>query len=265
MELESPNVLWGDNQQIEASMLTPSSEDSDFPIENILDAVRSRIYKPTSNIFNITIDLGVNADIKLMTLHSPLADYFSISDAGSITLEGNNIDDFTTPPFSESVTIEETGAFLFINDATDSSYRYWKLSVDDNTNPKIISLGYFFLGGVTQLTSRTVSKGFSSGVKDETKTVKSMNGTLYFDKKQKYHVFNGLSLGYIPAADRRTLEKMYYDNGKSTVMPVSLDPNLKVSEEYGELTKLMYFENAPSVNHQFDDVYSVNFSMREVV
>ncbi len=265
MELESPNVLFGDNQYLQASYVTPSSEDSDYPIENLVDVVRSRIFKPLSNTFNLVIDLQTNATVKLITLHSPLADYFSISDAGSITIEANSILDWGSPPFSKTMTIEETGAFLFIDQATDSDFRYWRVVIDDNTNPTIMSLGYLYFGDYTQLTSRTVSKGFSSGVKDPTKSTSSMNGTLYFDEKQRYHVFNGLSLGYIPAADRRTLEKMYYDNGKSTVMPVSIDPNLKVSEEYGELTKLMYFENAPSVKHHFDDVYSMNFSMREVV
>ena len=265
MELESPNVLWGDNQTVTAAMITPSTENASYPIENIVDPVRSRVYKPTSNTFNFVIDLQTNATIKMITFHSPLAEYFSISDAATITVEANSVLSWTSPPFTKTMTVEETGAFLFIDQATNSDYRYWRILVADATNPTIISLGYFYMGDYTQLTSRTVSKGFSAGVRDETKTIKSMNGTLYFDEKQRYHVFNGLSLGYIPATDRRALEKMYYDNGKSTVMPISLDPNLKISEDYGELTKLMYFENAPSVNHHFDDVYSMAFSMREVV
>jgi len=259
----SPNICFADNQFLEASMMTVSSEDSDYPIENILDPIRSRLFKPLSNTFNIVIDLGVNASVGFIGIVGPLSAYFGISDAATITIEANNINDFVSPPFTTTATPELTGVFKFVDGAND--YRYWKVSIDDNTNPTIMELGYLYFGDYLQLESRTLSKGFSSGVVDPTKQVTSMSGALYYDEKQKYHRFNGLSLGYIPAADRRLLEKMYYDNGKSTPMFVSIDPNLKISEEYGELTKLMVFENAPSVNHHFDDVYSVGFSLRESV
>jgi hypothetical protein len=266
--LTSPNVVFMDNQQLTASNITVSSENSDYPKENMIDTVRSRVFKPAdaaTNIFNITIDLGSNATCNFLGIVSPLEDYFTISDAATITIEANNINDFVSPPFSTTATPELTGVFKFFDESVDTDYRYWKISFDDSTNPTTLSIGYIYLGDLTQLTSRTVSKGFSTSAVDPSKADSSMNGTLYFDEKQRYHMFNGLSLGYIPAADRRTLEKLFYDNGKSSPMFVSLDPNLKVSEEYGELTKLMRFETQPSVQHHFDDVYSMSFSMREVV
>jgi hypothetical protein len=260
---DSNNICFMDNQFLEASMLTVSSEDSDFPIENLLDPIRSRLFKPLTNVFNIVIDLGVNASVEFIGLVGPLSSFFGISDAATITIEANNINDFVTPPFTTTATPELTGVFKFIDD--DNDFRYWKISIDDNTNPDIMELGFLYFGDYIQLADRTVSKGFTAGVVDNTRQVESMNGTLYYDEKQKYHRFNGLGLGYIPAEDRRLLEKMYFDNGKSTPMFVSLDPNLKISVEHGELTKLMVFDNAPSINHHFDDVYSMGFSLRESV
>ena len=262
----SPNICFMDNNLLTAANMTVSSEHADYPKKNMVDTVRSRVFKPldaATNIFNITIDLGVNASCDFLGIVSPIADYFTISDAATITIEANNINDFAAPPFSTTATPELTGVFKFLDN--DTSYRYWKISFDDSTNPVTLSIGYIYLGDYTQLTSRTVSKGFTTTAVDPTISTSSMNGTQYFDERQRYHTFNGLSLGYIPAADRRILEKLYWDNGKSSPMFVSLDPNLKLSEDYGEMTKLMYWTNSPNVSHHFDDVYSLNFSMREVV
>jgi len=272
------NIVFCDNQYLEASMITASSEESGYPIENIVDPIRSRIYKPTSNAFTLTIDriykptsnaftltidLGVNASIDFVGMVGPISDYFGISDAATITLEANSINDFTTPPYSVSITPELTGIFKFLDGNTD--YRYWKWTIDDTGNPEDVNIGYIYMGDYTQLADRTVSKGFSTTMVDPTKSTTSMDGTVYYDEKQKYHKFQGLSLGYIPADDRRSLEKLYWDNGKSTPMFVSLDPNLSFSEEYGELTKLVVWENAPSVTHHFDDVYSMSISLRESI
>jgi len=257
------NICFADNQQLTDSMITASSTESGFPVSNMLEPIRSRIYKPTSNVFTLTIDLGVNASINFVGMVGPISEYFAISDAATVTLEANNINDFATPPFSVSITPELTGIFKFLDGDTD--YRYWKWSIDDSSNPEDVNIGYIYMGDYTQLSSRTVSKGFNTTAVDPSKQVTSMDGSVYYDEKQKYHRFQGLSLGFIPADDRRTLEKLYWDNGKTTPMFVSLDPNLKLSDEHGELTKLMIWENSPGVTHHFDDVYSMNFSLRESV
>jgi hypothetical protein len=252
-----------DNQFLDESLMTVSSVDSSYPVSNMLDPVRSRVFKPTTNTFTIEVDLQYNANINFIGVVGPLSRSFGISEVATITLEANNIDDFTLPPFSQTLTPTTSGILTFLDG--DTAYRYWKLSIDDSTNPVDVEIGYLYLGDLTQLTDRTVNKGFTAGVVDPTKSATSMNGTLFFDEKQKYHRFNGLGLGYLSGDDRKTIEDLYYRIGKGNPFFISIDPNLKISDEQAELTKLVVFENAPGVAHKFDNKYSLSFSLREVV
>jgi len=264
MQLESNNIVFGDNQYLETSMLTPSSEDADYPIENIVDTIRSRVFKPLSNTFTIDIDLEVNASVKLIALFGPISEYFGISDAATITIKANNINDFVTPAYTDTMTIDENGAYLFIDAATNTDFRYWQVGIDDNTNPDIIKHGYLYKGDITQPQSKTINKGFRSKIVDPTKKLTTIDGSEFFNEKQKFNRIDGLALGYVPIDDRLVLEKMYWDNGKATPMVISLDPNLKISNSYSNLTKLMKWEDSPNVVHNFDDVYSMSFTINEV-
>ena len=252
-----------ENQFLDESLMTVSSVDPAYPVSNMIDGVRSRIFKPLANNFTIDIDLKYNANINFIGMVGPLSKSFSISEVATITLEANNINDFTSPPYTKTLTITPAGILEFLDG--DTSFRYWRISIDDSLNPSPIDIGYLYLGDYTQLEARTINKEFSAGVVDQTKVVQSMNGTLFFDEKQKYHRFNGLGLGYLSASDRKLVEDMYWRIGKSTPIFVSLDPNLCISEEQAELTKFMVFEGQPSVNHKFNDKYSMSFSLREVV
>jgi len=250
-----------DNNLLTATNLTPSKEDSSYPIENLLDATsRSKVFKPTSNDFNFTIDLGWNAEIKFIGMVGPSDEIFGISPSASITIQANNINDFAAPPYELTTSPTYRGLYVFLHE----SYRYWKITIDDS-QPTVNSIGYFYMGDMTQLATRTINRGFSSEIVDQTRAIQALDGTLYFDEKPKFHTFSGLSLGYLSASDRATLEKVYFDNGRSTPMFFTLDPTGMLSSDLAEFTKLMYFQDPPKVGHEFNDLFSMSFQLREVI
>ena len=109
------NICFMENQQLTTTNVIASSEESGYPIENIVDPIRSRIYKTTSNVFTLTIDLGVNASIDFVGMVGPISEYFGISDAATITLKANSIPaSWGSPPFSQVITPELTGIFAFL-------------------------------------------------------------------------------------------------------------------------------------------------------
>lgn len=66
-----------------------------------------------------------------------------------VTLQANSIDDFTSPPFDETLTITDNYTTLFF---TAAEYRYWKLVISDNGNADgYIEVGEIFLGNYLEL------------------------------------------------------------------------------------------------------------------
>jgi len=260
------HIRFMDNQYLTTSNTTASSEEALYPWSNALNDIRSKIYKPTSNIFDITIDLGINLPVTFIGIVGPKDSVFSISDQATVTLQGNNINDFVTPPFDETLTVTQRGIFGVFDDESDaSSYRYWKLSIDDNTNPSIVNIGYIYLGDHIPLIERTISKGFGKQEIDPSIQLQSQNGTKYFDERPKSTLFSALLMSHMDADERRLIEQFFYDFGRHKRFFCSLDPSLLVSNSLDEMTRLFNFEGNPSLGHNFDDVYTVGFSLRESI
>lgn len=249
-----------DNNLLTETNMISSKEDSSYPVENLLNPSRGKLFKPTSNNFNFSIDFGWNAYIQFIGMVGPLDEVFGISPSANITIQANNINDFTSPPYERAVKATYRGLYVFL----EESYRYWKITINDNS-PTVNSIGYFYMGDMTQLTTRTINKGFNSNMVDQTRVIQALDGSLYFDKKPIYHSFSGLSLGYLSAQDRETLEGVFYKNGIGTPMFFSLDPSGMISDNLFEFTKLMIFKSAPSVSHEFNEKFSMSFDLVEVI
>ena len=75
------NICFMDNQFLDESLMTVSSVDSSYPVSNMLDPIRSRIFKPTTNVFTIHADLQYNANINFIGVVGPLSRSFGIAAA----------------------------------------------------------------------------------------------------------------------------------------------------------------------------------------
>ena len=132
----------------------------------------------------------------------------NFSGAAVVNLEANTIDDFTTPAFTHSVTIQENIYELF----SVQDYRYWRITVDDPTNPDgFIEFGYDFIG------VETLFPGMDLGAElpvDDTSVVDtSPTGERYADKRifleQNTFNFAGMS-----QANNNEITLMYKTVGK---------------------------------------------------
>jgi len=254
------------NNYATASTLSASTENSSYPIENAVDTVRSRLYKPTSKVFWLDFDFGYQASCTFLGIIGAKEEIFTISDSATITIKGNNVASFSSPAFEETLTRSDDGIFAFFDDTGGAaSYRYWRINVDDSSNPEIPSIGYVYLGDYITITERNINRGFTKRIVDNSIMSQAINGTTYSQQFSRYTRFENLGLGYMPAADRRELEQFMYDFGKYKPFFVSLDPDLDYSTEYGELTKFCIFEGEPQLTNWTNDVYSMSFSLREVI
>jgi hypothetical protein len=214
-------------------------------------------------------DLGAPRDVTFFAAIGPIGQDFSISDAATVKLQGNNINDFTSPPFDETLTRTEEGIFGFFDGESDYAYRFYRLLITDIYNtlgPSGNQISYIYLGDyLTFDNDRTVSHGYDKGQNDPSLSTESENGTTFFDTKTKHSTFNGLGLELLKRDHKDALASMFKIFGKTTPFFISIDPINLYTDNLEELTKFVYFSEEPRFRHVIKDLFSVAVSFKEVV
>lgn len=216
----------------------------------------------------IDVDLGVATPITFVSLLGLLGEVFTISSSATVRLYGNTFAGWASPALTVDLTPSTHGLYKFLDDLSNTSYRYWRLEIVDKFNPAGplgFKFGYFYLGDYLTLTQRNVAKGFTKTFDDSSTVLTSERGAKFFQKGVKTTKFEQLEIAYMNAADRQALEQALYDLGTTTPFFVSFDPTLLVSADLSELTRYVVFDSAPVFTHQFHNVYSVRFAVSEVI
>lgn len=141
-------IAW--KNYIENSVLTESSAKSGFPPGNVAISQLARVFKFDGNSGNLVIDLGADYQITVISLGNT-----NISSSGTLTIEGNSSDSWTSPPYQESVTIDDntTNQILIL----DKTYRYFRIVMDDSTLSDI-QIGHILIGNYLTMPGFLVTK-----------------------------------------------------------------------------------------------------------
>jgi hypothetical protein len=215
----------------------------------------------------VTIDLGIRYPIRFIALLGPIDEVFQISKNATVRVMGSNLNTFTSPPYSQTITVTDKGALRFLDDTDDTSYRYWKISIIDNDNPIGPNMGitHLFIGDYETTLTYNLAKGFQFKNEDASKRSISESGVIYSDVKTKHTSFDSMNVQILDRTDRATLEKVFMKLGTTTPFFLSLDPTEVISDDISELTRLVVFEDNPSFQHVIRDLYSCSMAFREIV
>lgn len=229
----------------------------------ILNANEQRNH--TFEFFNF--DFGYQATISFLGMIGAVSSVFGISSTGIITLEGNNINDFTMPPFSKTATVTDRGVFTFNISDTDASYRFWRLRIRDIYNPvgPQMEIGGIYMGDFQTLQGRNISTGFVDKLIDPSTASESEAGVIYFDKRTKYTSLNGLNLRYLENDDRLIIKDLFNTVGKTDPFYVSLDPLSTLNDDITEFTKFVIFMDEPQFTNVGANRFSTTLNLREMI
>lgn len=216
----------------------------------------------------ITFDLTTNPEITAFCLIGPLEKIFTISPTATLKLYANNINDFTAPALTTTLSRTDGGIFQFMDDIADSAYRYWKfelIDLDNPLGPEGFEISHVYLGDYTTLTNRNISRGFQKSFIDNSESLESESGALFFNEKIKYLTLDNMDMIQLSKEDRATLENVFNINGKHTPFYISVDPRLEISNSIDELTRYVIFNQDFKLNHIISDRFNLSFSVREVL
>jgi len=160
------------------STLTPSSEDTNFPVSNLKTPLRTKVFRSTSSSCNIVIDTATTEQISdLLVLPSSIDNQFGFT--GDLTIEANATNSWSSPAFSTTLTPNRENNFGIATFDTAQSYRFWRVSASSGAS--YAELADVFLGKAFT-PGKNVDFNWTYSEKDISKITSNRYGQKYIDK-----------------------------------------------------------------------------------
>lgn len=214
----------------------------------------------------IHFDLATAHEITFCALLHPSTVAWPLSSSAVVTLEGNNIDSFSSPAVTKTLESGTFGAMEFL--AAGSSYRYWRLKISDPENPDglgAMRFGHVFLGDYLEPSGSTLARGFSESYIDQSSVVSSISGTRYFNERPTFRSYRGLQLQYLEGTDYTDFRDFTYEVGIADPFWMIIDPAKSCFTTLGEQSVFGRFPTPPIRNHFKTDTWSLVFDVEEIV
>lgn len=225
-------------------------------------ADENRIHWPYEEI---TIDFGYQAQIGFVGIISDLASELKIPQGAEIRILGNNVNSFVAPPLDQIIPWYTSGAFKFIDDTTDSVWRYVKLRITCPTGNFIPELGYLYIGDYSVFPERNIGNGFELDFDDRSILSTSDDGQVYANDKTPLRVFSSLEVGLARPDAAAFLKRIYKLKQLSTPFFVSLDPQMYFSDSFDEHLALVRFTAPPKYKNILKNLSQLNFELKEAI
>lgn len=213
----------------------------------------------------VKYDGGGSESMGFVGIIGDLSQTIQISGSATVTIEANTIDSWASPAYTKTLTRFTNGAFKFLDDAA-SSYRWWRLTIADKTNPlgPEFSIGHIYLGPYSNLTYN-IQSGFVHFLQDPSQVARTDGGQIYVDTKTKYFSFSNVNLLRLEPTDKKVIDDIYETVGIHSPFFISFDPRVAISNNLDELTKFVRFTSPPRYTHAKYNQFNVTLNLEEVV
>lgn len=217
---------------------------------------------------SVVWDFGGTVAGDFFAVIGQINEVFTISDIATISLKANSVNNFTSPAFTATLTRTPDGIFAFNDGTASPNYRYWEFKFIDRENtvgPTGFSIANIYLGDYDTLTQTNVARGFQKNLVDLSVVSRSRAGSSFFREQAKYWSFQSMEIQNMTEDERTTFQDFFQLYGQHSPFYFSLDSSGVVSSSINELTKFVRFSGQPRFDHVVRDVYSMSFSLDEVV
>lgn len=132
----------------------------------------------------------------------------NLSPSATLTLEANEVPSWTTPSFSQEISIGQAAVALF----EEKAYKYWRLVIEDNGNENNVELGLVYLG--KQITIGEVSLEAEIPVVSVDIVSDTRSGQVYGHQTYQYYA-PSFNLAYVTEETRQAILKAWRSQGQT--------------------------------------------------
>lgn len=243
--------------QILTATLTPSTENAQYPVENIQDPRTTKVFRSTATPANIVIDFGSAKAIDTIAFKASKTG--SIGFTGDLTLEMNASDSWGAPSFTTAITPDATFKIGYKTFATQT-YRYARLVASGSS---YVELSNVFLGAYTQLASNSIDYGWDHSFDDLTKGTFNRYGQGFFDENIKQMDLSA-RFKFLDKTELATIQDMFLYHGISKPLWIIVDEDETIVDNKERFINQFYLKRLPSYNNSGFGLYDTSFNLIEV-
>jgi hypothetical protein len=164
-----------------ATLASVSTENAIYPKENLYDDRPSKPFYWTSKLAQeIIINLGAITLVELIAIFN-----HTLLQAATVTAEANNAGFPGAPLWSQNFTWREYDMYM----RPLQSYQFWRVYINDATNPLVPRIGELWMGDLSQFTQAHVQPGREDGKTfhaDEKQTGYGQDWDVYFSEQKEF-------------------------------------------------------------------------------
>jgi hypothetical protein len=174
------------NNLVDQSTLTASSENLLFPLNNVKDQRRTKVFRSNSNSTTVVFDTMETSEMDsfIVVAHTKLG--FGIS---TLTIEANATDDWSSPPFTTTVTLNTKHGIGITELATPINYRFVRFVMTSTLG--YCELSKVFIGKKT-VPSRGLNYNWTFKNADISSVKENRYGQKFSDIIGTQRIFSGL-------------------------------------------------------------------------
>lgn len=242
---------------VDQSVLTASTVNANFPVNNIKDERRSKVFRSTSNSDEVVFDFGETSDVNTIFIVPDKRYGFGVT---AVTIEFNGANSWGAPAATETMTLSEEFGLGFKEFTTTHSYRFCRLVLTS-------TLGYCEIANVFLGKKLNISKSINFGwtYKDAELVNQKANryGQVFSDIISRQKVIN-CTLKYLSKDDLDQFFLAYDSKGESKPLFIKIGCDEMIND-YRRFSGMVYFQDVPSITNTHFNKYSVSMTFKEAM
>ena len=244
-----------DTNLVDQSVFTASSENALFPVSNLKDTRRSKVYRSTSNSDTVTLDMQETSEVDTIFVVANKRDGFGVS---TVTVEFNGTSDFTTPAYSIAVPFSVKFGVGFI-EFTKVEYRFARIVMTSTLG--YCELSKVYIGKKLEM-KRSINFGWT--IKDNELSINQSNryGQKFTDVIGRQKQIN-VSFSYVDKDDLDLINSVLDDRGESKPIYIILGCDTMTNDNR-RFSGPVTLNDIPTITNPLFNKYSLSFALSEL-
>lgn len=237
------------------STLTASSENALFPVSNLKDNRRTKVFRSTSNSSSVIIDFQETSEIDTIFILAEKKNGFGFN---TITFEFNGTSSFTSPAYSKTVSFSEKFG-IGHEEFTKIQYRFCRIVMTSTIG--FCELSKVYIGSKATL-QRSIKFGWN--IKDEDLSLKSTNryGQIFSDIITTQKKIN-FAFSLLNKEDLATINSIIDAHSETKPIWFTIGNNTMI-EDYRRTSGAFYLTDVPQITNSNFNKYNLSMSLAEI-
>lgn len=241
---------------VNQSNIFASSTNAQFPVDNIKDIRRTKVFKSITNTVEVVFDLLDFREIDSIAIVESSIEGFGFD---SVTVEMNNVNGWTTPAFQETLPIDLINGWINVNLPGVVVYRYVRLLLSNTAGP--VTLSKVFIG--KSFYNPEICFTYPIEYRQRNNAIVSVNryGQKFFDEITTIKEFSAT----IPSLNKAEMEEIFEMlDFISYTRPIWVNFNaINVMEDANRFNGYYFLKEDPASTLDIGNYWTVEFNFEE--